>query len=151
MDGPGHVGEVDRLGKGARLGFGPQQIISSQAGKLHAIFESSLDDKIAWYANTDGAGSFGPQQIISSLAESAQSVFAADLDGDEDVDVGTATLRPRSVANAEGRDGGDVRYPRQLAEDREVLDGLRHAELPISGYGRKLGFSVTWYTTSLPE
>ena len=46
-----------------------------------------FDAEIAWYENTDGAGTFGPKQVITTLAEFALSVDAADVDGDGDIDV----------------------------------------------------------------
>ncbi|KNC52986.1 uncharacterized protein AMSG_12241 [Thecamonas trahens ATCC 50062] len=56
--------------------FGPQQVVSIAAGKSQSVIAadvdgdgdldlasaSASDNKIAWYENTDGAGSFGPQQ-----------------------------------------------------------------------------------------
>ncbi|MCA9252437.1 MAG: VCBS repeat-containing protein [Phycisphaerales bacterium] len=81
--------------------FGEQQIITMQVNLPLSVFASDLDgdgdadvltasvldDKIAWYENTDGQGNFGPQLVITTLAESANSVFAKDLDGDGDLDV----------------------------------------------------------------
>ena len=66
---------------------------------------SGSDDKIAWYENTDGAGSFGPQQVISTLADVASSVFAADVDGDGDTDVLSASSNDDKIAWYENTDG----------------------------------------------
>ena len=60
-------------------------------GNPDLLSASELDDTIAWYENTDGAGSFGSQQVISTAADSARSVFAADVDGDGDLDVLSAS------------------------------------------------------------
>ena len=60
--------------------FGPQQIISTLAegpealdtadldgdGDLDLVSASLVDDKIAWYENTDGQGTFAEQQVIES-------------------------------------------------------------------------------------
>ena len=56
-------------------------------GDLDVLSASMRDHKIAWYENTDGAGTFGPQQVITSAVASPRSVYAADLDGDGDPDV----------------------------------------------------------------
>ena len=81
--------------------FGAEQIISTNAGGAGGVYAadidgdgdidvlsaSSLDDKVAWYENTDGLGTFGAQRIISTNADSAKSVHAADVDGDGKIDV----------------------------------------------------------------
>jgi hypothetical protein len=100
-------------------GFGAQQIISTAAngafsvfaadvdgdGDLDVLSASYLDNEIAWYENTDGAGSFGTQQVISTLAYGATSVFAADVDGDGDPDVLTTSYLDDEIAWYENTDG----------------------------------------------
>ncbi len=82
-------------------GFGAQQVISTAVdnprsvfgadvdgdGDLDVLSASLMDHKIAWYENTDGAGSFGAQRVISTTADGLDSVFGADVDGDGDLDV----------------------------------------------------------------
>jgi hypothetical protein len=99
--------------------FGTQRVISTAAdgaesvfaadvdddGDLDAISASPYDDKIAWYENTDGAGSFGSGQVISTVAVYASSVFAADVDGDGDLDVLSASGNDRAIAWHENRGG----------------------------------------------
>ena len=91
--------------------FGAQQVISTAVdnprsvfgadvdgdGDLDVLSASLMDHKIAWYENTDGAGSFGAQQVISTTTRGARSVFGADVDGDGDLDVlwgGARKTRP---------------------------------------------------------
>ena len=62
-------------------------------GDLDMLSGSWEDGKIAWYENTDGAGTFGPQQVITTAAFRLWSVYAADLDGDGDLDVLSASRR----------------------------------------------------------
>ncbi|MEC8252998.1 MAG: FG-GAP-like repeat-containing protein [Planctomycetota bacterium] len=92
--------------------FGPQLIISTNAngawnvyaadvdgdGDVDVLSASALDDKIAWYENTDGLGFFGAQQVISTNADSARSVYAADVDGDGDLDVLSASRNDDKIA-----------------------------------------------------
>ena len=99
--------------------FGAQQIISTIAngpeslraadidgdGDIDVLSASALDDKIAWYENTDGLGSFGAQQIISINADRATDVDAADLDGDGDIDVLSASDFDDKIAWYENTDG----------------------------------------------
>jgi hypothetical protein len=50
-------------------------------GDIDALSASYFDEKIAWYENSDGAGTFGPQQIIVTTVSFAESVGTADFDG----------------------------------------------------------------------
>jgi hypothetical protein len=99
--------------------FGTQQVISTAADGVWSIFAADVDgdgdvdvlsasyydDEIAWYENTDGAGSFGSQQVISTAADGAWSVFAADVDGDGDADVLSASVNDDEIAWYENTDG----------------------------------------------
>ncbi len=99
--------------------FGTQQVISNQCqyamsvavadidmdGDLDVVSASLSDDKIAWYANTDGAGTFGTQQIISTQADGALSVQVADINGDGWVDVISASMLDGKVAWYENIEG----------------------------------------------
>jgi hypothetical protein len=105
--------------------FGPQHVISTLADGAFSVFAADIDgdldmdvlsasfrdDEIAWYENTNGAGSFGPQKVISNLADRAYTVFAADVDGDGDIDVLSASIWDDKVAwyeNGEPDGIGDV-------------------------------------------
>jgi len=81
--------------------FEEQQIITTNAdgastvfavdldldGDIDVISSSFLDNKIAWYENTDGQGNFSEQIIITDEAIGAVTAFASDFDLDGDFDV----------------------------------------------------------------
>lgn len=106
-------------------GFAAQSVISTAAdrptdvyaidldgdGDIDILSASSIDDKIAWYANL-GGGSFGPQQVISTAANQPTSVYAKDLDGDGDVDVLSASYDDK-IAWYQNQ-GGGVFGPQQV-------------------------------------
>ncbi|MEC8252999.1 MAG: VCBS repeat-containing protein [Planctomycetota bacterium] len=99
--------------------FGAQQVITTSASGAHSVFAadvdgdgdldvlsaSDLDDKIAWYENTDGLGTFGADQVISASADGANSVHAADVDGDGDLDALSASSLDDKIAWYENTDG----------------------------------------------
>ena len=64
-----------------------------------------MDDKIAWYENTDGQVTFGPLQVVTNQADGATSVFAANLKGDGDIDVVSASISDDTVTWCENVDG----------------------------------------------
>jgi len=108
--------------------FGAQQVITDAADGARAVFvadidgdgdadtltASSYDHTIAWYENTDGAGTFGPQQVITALADRAQSLFVADVDADGDADVLSASFGDNKIAWYENLDGAGSFGPQQV-------------------------------------
>ena len=95
-----------------RGGFGPPQIIDSEAFSAYSVYAADMDGdgdvdvlsaaysghKIAWYENRDGLGSFGPQVVIGISEGFPTSVLAADLDGDGDADVLSAARLDDHIA-----------------------------------------------------
>ncbi|MCH7700259.1 MAG: VCBS repeat-containing protein, partial [Planctomycetes bacterium] len=147
--------------------FGPQQIISIEADAAYSVFAADLDgdgdtdvlsasivdDKIAWYENTDGLGSFGPQQIITTEADYAFSVFAADLDGDGDTDVLSASPLDDKIAWYENRSGlGSVRPPQNVTTNAGSTKAVFDANRDGDGGDDVLSASanddkIAWYET----
>jgi hypothetical protein len=115
----------------AQTTFGSQEIITTSAvganavyacdidgdGDIDVLSASQVDNSIAWYENTDGAGAFGIQQLISDSAFGAKSVYACDIDGDGDMDVLSA-FSPEAdegkIAWYENTDGNGSFGPQQI-------------------------------------
>jgi hypothetical protein len=108
--------------------FGPQQIITTNTdsafsvcandidgdGDMDVLSASTFDGKIAWYENMDGLGNFGPQQIITTNTNNPRSVYATDIDGDNDIDVLSASSNDDKIAWYENMDGLGNFGPQQI-------------------------------------
>ena len=99
--------------------FGAQQVITTAAGGARSVYAADLDgdsdldvlsasfndNKIEWYENADGLGSFGAPKVITTAASGARSVYATDVDGDNDLDVLSASQTDGQIAWYENTDG----------------------------------------------
>ncbi|MFH1942523.1 MAG: FG-GAP-like repeat-containing protein, partial [bacterium] len=138
--------------------FGPQIVITTSAAHAKYVYAADLDGdgdidvlsaswgdhKIAWYENTDGAGTFGPQQIISTLADNAMSVYAADLDGDGDLDVLSASWANDRIAWYENTDGAGAFGPQQIISTQMYRAASVYAA-DLDGDGDMDVLSASWY------
>ena len=117
--------------------FGPALTITTLADGATSVFAADLDgdgdvdvlsssitdDEIAWYENTDGAGSFGPQQIISSAVDGARAVIASDLDGDGDRDAAAANANDDEIVRYR-HDGLDAKNGGIFFSGAQVITDL---------------------------
>ncbi len=107
---------------GQSVSFTPQQIVTANASgafsvavadldgdnDLDVISASEYDGKIAWYPNI-GSATYGPERVLTGPgagASGARCVFAADLDGDNDIDVLSASFNDDKIAWYENLGGG---------------------------------------------
>lgn len=74
-------------------------------GDLDVVASYPADGKVVWFENTNGNGTFGDEQIITSTAPLAWGVYVADMDGDDDMDVLTASEGDNDIAWYENTDG----------------------------------------------
>ncbi len=96
---------------------GPRTVYAADIdgdGDMDMVSASNQDNKIAWYENTDGLGTFGPQQLISNGAIGPNTVIAADLDGDNDLDVLSASSFDATIAWYPNTDGAGTFGERQV-------------------------------------
>jgi hypothetical protein len=108
LDGLGNFGLSQTIVQYPSNIHNPQIVFSADLdgdGDMDVLTASYNDDKIAWYENTDGAGSFGSQEILSSNADWATDVYAIDLDGDGDMDVLSASRLDNKIAWYKNMDG----------------------------------------------
>ncbi|MEZ4880766.1 MAG: T9SS type A sorting domain-containing protein [Flavobacteriaceae bacterium] len=128
--------------------FGTQSLITSAAdgaiglyaadldsdGDMDVLSASYLDNKIAWYENTDGLGTFGPQQVLTNGALSTRDVYAADLDGDGDMDVIAASTADDRVIWFENLDGlGNFGPEKIINNDANGVIAVRAADIDGDG------------------
>ncbi|MFK7847595.1 MAG: FG-GAP-like repeat-containing protein [Rhodothermales bacterium] len=149
--------------------FGGEQIISTQAdfaqavyaadidldGDLDVISASINDSTLAWYENTNGLGNFGGQRIITNLENGAVAVVAANIDGDEDLDILTASTFGNRIAWYESFAGkgrvqfGSVNFIGGFAETQSAqavfgadIDGDGDKDVLSASYNDS---KIAWY------
>ena len=112
--------------------FGAEQIITTTAKGPNSIYPSDLDGdgdqdilaswnknvNVVWYENTDGLGTFSNAQMITTNLYFPSSVFAADIDGDNDLDVLSASENDSLIAWYENTDGNGSFGPLQVITNR---------------------------------
>ena len=131
--------------------FGPQRVITLEVTQPMAVAaadldgdgdldvlsasygddEMGLDDKVAWYENTDGQGAFGEQKVLDEDVGGASAVIAADLDGDDDLDVVFGTYgRIHGTGGLAGEPGQrPVRLGPQVTQDMDGVVSLEAVDL----------------------
>ncbi len=104
-DGLGNFGEMNILTDQA---LGARAVTSADIdgdGDMDVLFASLANDLIAWFENTDSLGTFSDLIEITDNADGAQWVSTGDLDGDEDLDVISASCYDDKIAWYENIDG----------------------------------------------
>ena len=115
------------------------------------LFAAYSNRTIAWYANSDGAGSFESLRIISTTADGAIAIAAADLDGDGDPDVLSASTSDNKIAWYENRDGlGNFSSPNVITSRARKARDVYAADLDGDGDLDVLSASsddhtIAWY------
>ena len=66
---------------------------------------SFVDNTIAWYNNTDGAGTFSNAIVVTSAASGASAVLAVDMDADGDMDLVYTSIDDHTVGWYNNMDG----------------------------------------------
>ncbi len=101
---------------------------------LDILSASLMDDKIAWYENTDGQGTFSDQVIISEIADGARDVLTADVDGDGDLDVFSVSDNDNKVAWYENLDGlGSFGYQRVISNNAGSIRSVSSVDIDSDG------------------
>ena len=90
-------------------------------GFLDVVSSSILDNKIAWYNNTDGKGSFSKQIIITTNAKKASSVVVADFNNDGFPDVASASSGDSTIAWYNNTDGKGT-FSQQIVVTTKAID-----------------------------
>jgi hypothetical protein len=120
-------------------------------GDTDVVSASALDHEVAWYDNSDGAGTFGPQQIISNSGSFPVSVFAADVDGDGDIDVFASLLGDAEIVWYRNTDGSGSFGPAQVVSGDIAAAAIVVVDLDGDGDGDVLsatGPEIAWFANT---
>ncbi|KAK3235034.1 hypothetical protein CYMTET_54739, partial [Cymbomonas tetramitiformis] len=120
-------------------------------GHLDVLVASCYNNKIAWYAYDPTISAFGTLNIISTDVSCPKSVMGADLDGDDDVDVVSASFYDKKLAWYENLDGaGNFRPQQVIAIDAIGASSVYVSDLNNDGCKDVVGAlsgadKITWY------
>jgi hypothetical protein len=121
-------------------------------GDYDTVSASADDNRVAWYENTDGAGTFGPQQTLTTSASRARHAITDDIDGDGDLDIIQASSGDDTVSWFENTDGtgtfGSEQLITNLADgatwvDTGDLDG--DGDIDVLSAEFNAGANISWY------
>jgi len=144
--------------------FGSQQIITTNADEAKSVYAADLDgddnmdvlsasygdNKIAWYANVNGDGSVWIENVITTNADGAIQVHAANIDGDDDMDVLSASENDDTIAWYENTDGLGTFDIHEISTSQDGSRSVYTADINEDGYMDVLAASyldgkVAWY------
>jgi hypothetical protein len=149
--------------------FGGQTLITDRVTGLRSLDSGDIDgdgdtdllsastgtaSKVLWYENLNGQGRFAQPKVVTTDALSALSVHSADLDGDDDLDVLSASYSDDEIAWYENTDGrghfgsqvfisvvaGGARWVRAVD-----LDGDTDMDVLSGASSAQSGISLAWY------
>lgn len=127
--------------------FGPLQLIVDTSAVYSAIAadldgDEDLDvvysdvnpQRILWIENEDGLGSFGMSRIITEEVSGTFQLFATDLNGNNQIDVLSASLNDDTVAWYENTDGLGIFGPIQvISNTTDIATCVYAADLDNDG------------------
>ena len=84
---------------------------------------------VAWYENTDGAGTFSAKQIITNQVNSPSNIYISDIDGDTDLDVLSSSRGDGIIAWYENTDGQATFGPQQIITTASFSSTTQYIEV----------------------
>nr|WP_321224422.1 T9SS type A sorting domain-containing protein [uncultured Psychroserpens sp.] len=144
--------------------FGNRQIISTSInegefchtadlnndGFIDILSASSIDDKVAWYQNTDGLGTFGEQQNLAFGVQGLKAIIKTDIDGDGDLDIISASNTGKINWYEYLDNSESFGFPQSIVESDEDFETLFAADLDGDGDMDLISVSyafstINWY------
>ncbi|MDP2686989.1 MAG: T9SS type A sorting domain-containing protein [Aequorivita sp.] len=127
--------------------FGTEQIINQSVYAKRLLYSIDVDGdgdmdliegatqlhKISWYENTNGLGSFGAEQIVTTKANGVKSLAAAQIDGDNDVDIVSASNNNKLVWYSNKDGAGTYGLPISVSKNAISITALAHGDIDLDG------------------
>ncbi len=145
--------------------FGPQSILVPEFDDPSSVYCSDIDgdgdndivaaasrsNTITWFENVDGIGDFSEQNLIAYSEDNVRSVFCSDLDGDEDLDILSASMDDDNISWHENVDGaGNFNLAENIDANADGAHSVFSADLDGDGDNDVLSAShfageIRWY------
>jgi len=120
-------------------------------GDIDVLGSSAVADGIAWWENTDGAGTSWTEHTVDGNYDETESVYSADIDGDGDMDVLGAAWRANHITWWENTDGTGTSWTEHTIDgDFGGAYSVHAADVNSDGYMDVLGAAyndeeITWW------
>lgn len=151
LDGLGNFSKEKLIGDSLSSAVGVYAADIDQDNDIDVIATSGSGDKVVWFRNLDGLGSFSEEISITTLVDGPLSVYAADIDGDNDLDVVSASFNDSDINWYENTNGLGVFGPKQVIHGSAVsvrqihvvdIDGDDDMDVTAAAAGSD---EVIWY------
>ncbi|MBV1923087.1 MAG: VCBS repeat-containing protein, partial [Flavobacteriaceae bacterium] len=156
LDGQGNFGDHQSIALNSN-GFRTFQAEDiDDDGDVDIVASQRDNNLIAWFENTDSAGTFGPENLVSTEIDIVSSIYVVDADNDGDFDILSSSEFDNKIAWYENENGdGSFGTQQLISTDVDVATYVYAEDLDGDGDKDVLSASISdnkiaWYENQFP-